>query len=501
MGEAEYIELIEKNPVAVAHLLVEKDQEIEKLRQHLVNAQKARFGTKSEKLLVDNQEKLFPLEELTEPAEQEPLPTIPVQSHTRAKRQRRELPKGTVVEVIQHPPVHTTCHCCGGQLEQLRVEVTKILNYVPASFKLEEHHRPVMVCNHCQGSSPKNTPLPAGIQLIPRSPAGVGLLSHIMISKFQDHIPLHRQEAMFARLGYDLPRARMSDWLGELAEALHPLHKAVKQQLLRESYLQGDETTVKIQDGEVKGKCHGGYFWGILAPPPVNLVYFHYAPSRAGEVPKSLLSGYQGVLQTDAYAGYNEVYVPDETLRAGCWAHVKRKFLEIEKLAGKDVQAAVKLIRKLYHVEPETSNLDEILNVRTTRSAPIIEQLHEYLLTWSQRTFPNSDVRKVLNYTLKQWDGLTLFLKNPHILLDNNLIENQMRPIALGRKNWLFAGSHEGAMRAAIFYTLLNSCRLNKVNSWQYFSDVLPRLVKASADEIPNLLPHRWKLTEVKNVP
>ena len=175
--------------------------------------------------------------------------------------------------------------------------------------------------------------------------------------------------------------------------------------------------------------------------------------------------------------------------------------MEIEKLAGKDVQAAVKLIRKLYHVEPETSNLDEILNVRTTRSAPIIEQLHEYLLAWSQRTFPNSDVRKVLNYTLKQWDGLTLFLKNPHILLDNNLIENQMRPIALGRKNWLFAGSHKGAMRAAIFYTLLNSCRLNKVNSWQYFSDVLPRLVKASAAGIPNLLPHRWRLPEVKNVP
>lgn len=474
-------------------IIVEQEREIEKLRQHLVNAQKERFGSKSEKLPIDNQPSLFSLEELVEPSVQEELPTVDVPAHTRTKRKRREIPKGTEVVTINHPPSQTTCDCCGNELEKLRDDVTKILNYIPASFKLEEHHRPVMVCNHCKGSSPKNTPLPAGIQLIPRSPAGVGLLSHILISKYQDHLPLHRLEAMFARFGYELPRTRMCDWLGDLAETAHPLHKAAKQELLPSHYLQADETTVKIQDGAEPGKCHTGYFWGILAPPPLNLVYFHYAPSRAGEVPKAILSDFKGVLQTDAYAGYNQVYVPEQTIRAGCWAHVRRKFIGIQKLSGKDVQITLELIAKLYRAESKSSEPEAILNARTKHSARILEKLHQHLSAWSARTLPNSEVQKAIQYALSQWEALMLFLTNPAIQLDNNLIENQMRPIALGRKNWMFAGSHEGAMRAAIFYTLINSCRLNKVNTWQYFNNVLPRLVKASPNEISQLLPHRWK--------
>ena len=316
---APYETLPKENLISI---ITEQQHEIEKLRQHLVNAQKARFGAKSEKLSADNQEKLFPVDELVEPAVQEELPTIEVPAHRRSrKRKRREIPEGTQVSRINHPPAQTTCDCCGEELVELRQEITKILNYIPARFELEEHVRPVMVCNHCKSSSPKSTPLPKGIQLIERSPAGVGLLSYILISKYQDHLPLHRLEGMFARLGFELPRNRMCAWLVEVAEAAHPLYKAVKKELLVQHYLQADETTTKVQDGQEPGKCHTGYFWGLLAPPPVNLVYFHYADSRAGEVPKAILSDFKGVLQTDLYAGYNQVYVPEHTSRAGCWAH------------------------------------------------------------------------------------------------------------------------------------------------------------------------------------
>ena len=500
MGELEYDQLIAGDPKAATMLFLEKDREllernreIEKLRNHLINATKAQFGTKSEKLASGNQGELFPVDELTAPCAQEELPSIEVPAHKRrAKRTRREIPEGTPVRTIPHPPAHITCDCCGKELVHLRDEVTKILNYLPARFEVEEHVRPVMACSHCRQSAPKTTPLPAGIQLIPRSPAGVGLLNYILISKYQDHLPLNRLEGMFARLGFELPRNRMCEWLGFMAELLQPLYKAIKRELMWQHYLQADETTVKIQDGEEPGKCHTGYFWGLLGPPPMNLVYFHYADSRAGEVPKAILSGFAGVLQTDLYAGYNQVYVPESTCRAGCWAHVRRKFLGIQKLAEKDVQNALELIAKLYHVERPGRPLPETLAARQKHSAPVLERLYAHLSSWSARTLPQSDVQRALKYALGQWDALSLFLSDPSIVLDNNLIENQMRPIALGRKNWMFSGSHEGAMRAAIFFSLINSCRLNKVNTWTYFNDVLPRLAANPDSDPVSLLPHKW---------
>jgi len=491
--DATYLELIKKDPTAAAHLFVEKDREILKLQQHLLNANKVRFGAKSEKLSLEEQQKLFPVTELEEPA-QEVLPAIVIAEHTRKKRVRRAIPAGTLVTRIVHPAALTECSSCGGELTQIREEITKILEYVPARFELQEHVRPVMACNHCKESAPVTTKLPAGVQLIERSPAGVGLLSYILLSKYQDHLPLHRLESIFARLGFELPRNRMCDWLGKLAEILHPLYQATKLELLEQHYLQADETTVKIQDGEVQGKCHTGYFWGVLSPAPLNLVYFHYADSRAGEVPKALLYGFKGTLQTDLYAGYNQVYAPEQSVRAGCWAHVRRKFLEIQKLASKaDVTKTLELIAKLYRAEPEGKPPDAVRAARQKHAAPILEKLREHLLAWSARTLPSSEVQKAIHYALSQWQALSLFVNDGAIRLDNNLIENQMRPIALGRKNWLFAGSHEGAMRAAIFFSIINSCRLNKVNTWHYFNDVLPRIQSTPQNQMAQLLPHAWK--------
>lgn len=494
MTQSTYQELITTSPHAAVQLLLEKDRQILLLEQQIINANRARFGPRSERLNCPDQKELFPVEELKEkPATAEP--DIEVPAHTRrAQRSRRELPADTVVVQVDHPASATHCECCGEQLVQIRAEITNILTRIPAHFKLEKHSKPVMVCKCCQDKAPITTPLPAGIQLIDHSPAGVGLLAHIVISKFQDHIPLHRLETIYAREGFEIPRQRMCDWLGHVAELLHPLYKALKQELIIQSYLQADETTIKIQDGEeAKGRCHTGYLWGILGPPPLNLVYFHYADSRAGTVPQALLSGFKGVLQTDLYAGYNQVYVPETTVRAGCWAHVRRKFLEATKISPpRERGLTLELIAKLYHAELAGDVApQERVAARQKHSAPILARLHKHLLDWSARTLPRSAVQEALQYALKQWDALSLFLMHGELKLDNNLIENQMRPVALGRKNWLFAGSHEGAMRAAIFFSIINSCRLNKVNTWLYFNDVLPKLHQGV--EPQDLLPHNWK--------
>lgn len=495
MIHSTYRELIQSDPEAATNLLLEKDREILKLQQHLINATKTRFGAKSEKLsVVTEQPVLFPVDELIEPAEQEELPTVTVPEHKRTKKRvRREIPEGTPVNRIEHPPTVTECSCCSSELVKIRDEETKVLNYIPASFELEIHVRPVMGCNRCKESAPVATKLPVGIQLIERSPVGVGLLSYILISKYQDHLPLHRLEGMFARLGFEIPRQRMCDWLRNLSEIVHPLYRALKAELIREYYLQADETTLKIQDGLVAGKCHTGYLWGILAPPPLNLIYFHYADTRSGDVPKTLLDLFKGVLQTDLYAGYNQVYVPEHAVRAGCWAHVRRKFIDIQKLAPKaDVNKILELIAELYRAESKEQKPEVVAAARIKRSKPVLDKIHLHLCTWSARTLPSSEVQTAIKYALSQWEALSLFIYNPAIRLDNNLIENQMRPIAIGRKNWLFAGSHEGAMRAAMFYSLINSCRLNKVNTWKYFNDVLPKIQVTSNDQMHLLLPNAW---------
>ena len=209
-----------------------------------------------------------------------------------------------------------------------------------------------------------------------------------------------------------------------------------------------------------------------------------------GEVPKAAPCGFEGVLQTALCAGYNQVYTPARTVRAGYWEHVRRKLLGIVKLSERDVNKALMLIAEPYRMEGKCLFVEELLTVRQKKSAPVLPKLYEHLTTWSARTLPQSEVRKVIQYALTQWEALTLFLSHPHVALDNNLIENQMGPVALGRKNWMLAGSHEGAMCAAIFFSVINSCRLNKVNTWLYLNDVLPRLSRGEAPE--TLLPDRW---------
>jgi ribosomal protein L36 len=333
--------------------------------------------------------------------------------------------------------------------------------------------------------------LPQEVKPLERRKPGAGLLAQILVSKYQDHLPLYRQEQIFARNGIILPRKLLCGWVAGAVELLRPIYEALKQDILKETYLQGDETLLKVQDPEIKDKLHQGYLWAILAPP--NRVFFHYAPTRAGEVPRQLLNNFQGRLQTDAYAGYNQVFLPDRCERIACLAHIRRKFVEGRASAKVASDKALMLIAEIYKVERSIKDRtpEERLVRRKKKVFPILRKLYRLLHSQQKTTLPNSPYMKALNYALEQARPMLRYLRDGRYEVDNNLIENQMRPVALGRKNYLFAGSHEGAERAAILYSLLNTCKLNKVNSWEWLRDVLRR-VHTRGVSVSELLPQNW---------
>lgn len=327
-----------------------------------------------------------------------------------------------------------------------------------------------------------------------RSIAGAGLLSQVLVAKYVDHIPLHRQQQMFARLGFEIPRKSLCEWsAGVVDQYLERLWEELKAEALRDDYLQGDETTIKVQDGAVKGKCHLGYLWG-MASPEKKIVVFEYAQSRAGDVAKDVFRDFKGTLQTDAYAGYNPVILPEKVARIACLAHVRRKFIEAEKSCSKEANAVLRVIAELYHFEKNWQALSppERLLQRTKKSVPVLKKLEDYLRSLVTRTLPKAPLMEALNYSLNQWNEIQRIFEDGRFHLDNNMIEREMRPIAIGRKNYLFAGSHDGAKRAAIFYSLFATARLHKVNPHQWLMHVLQNMRQHPINKIADLLPHRW---------
>ena len=489
-NESSYKELNAEK--SVIELLREKDREIEKLRHMLVQANKRQFGKKSEKLSTDEfQGLLFEFEEVPAPEVEK---EIEVRSYKRTTKNRSEssseLPAD---EVIEYEPQECYCHC-GKKLTVLgKEDPIRELDYVPARYRRIDHVKVKKACASCRDRVYTGQ-LPPSVQPLERSRPGAGLLSHIIVSKYVDHMPLHRQEEILKRDGIALSRQRMSDWCAKVFELLVPLYESLWKDILNEPYIQADETSIKVQDSSKKGTLHTGYLWGALSPPS-KIGCFHYAQSRAGEVPKELFKGFKGVIQTDAYAGYNPVFLPDEVSRMACMAHIRRRFIALQKTYSTEANAIVALMAKLYAVEKETRLLSalERKQIRRKKAMPYLVKLYRYIRALRKTTLPKSLLRGALDYAWSQRHPMLQYLRDGIFEIDNNLIENQMRPVALGRKNWLFAGSHDGASRTALFYSLLDTCRLNKVNPYEWLRFVLQNIHSHPASRINELLPQNWK--------
>jgi len=471
-------------------LVAKKDAEIERLWHQLRELKRHVFGRKSEKLLPEEQSMLFPAGPEKE-ADLEPAPEVEVKGHKRRNKGRKPLPKDLPRERIEYEPEETVCPCCNEAMAKIGEEITEELDYIPAKFVVREHVRIKRACSRCK-EGVRTGVLPPEVQIIEKGRPGVGLLVHIILSKYADHIPLYRQEQIFARHGIELPRQRMCDWVGKIVEQnLLLVAQALKREILLTDYIRADETHIEVQTEKKDRKLHKGYLWGILSAE--GDVYFEYDKSRSGEVAEALLGDCKGFIQTDLYPGYNALFEGQAT-HVGCWDHARRRFKKALESSRSSANKILQQIALLYKIERKIKGAprEERERVRKKKAKPILEKLHKHFEELSLTTLPKSPLGEALSYALSQWKSLVLYLEHGELEISNIAIEQQIRPIAIGRKNWLFAGNERGAKWTACLVSIIATCKLNKINPYDYLCDILKRMPAMNASDIPSLTPRAW---------
>ncbi len=421
-----------------------------------------------------------------------------VKSFSRRKPVRAPLPAHLPRERVVIPGP-TACPCCGGRLHKLGEDVTETLEVIPRQWKVIQTVREKFGCRSCETISQP----PAPFHPIARGRAGAGLLAMVLYGKFGDHLPLNRQSEGFAREGIDLDVSTLADWVGASASALSPLVELIRAHVLAAERLHGDDTTVPVL---AKGKTVTGRLWTYVrddrpfgGPDPPAAVY-SYSPNRAGEHPRRHLAGYGGILQADAYAGFNDLYDPRRTPRpiieAACWAHGRRKLFELADV-GKAPLAieAVRRIDAIFAMERDLNGLpaDQRRTERQERVAPRVADLEAWMRRERAGLSRHNAVAKAMDYMLKRWPAFTRFLDDGRICLTNNAAERVLRGIAVGRRSWLFAGSDRGGERAAAIYTLITTARLNGIDAQAWLADTLRRIADHPANKLADLLPWNWQ--------
>jgi transposase len=489
-------------------------QEIELLREqiHLLIAK--RFGPSSEKTAPRDNPQL-PLFDLPEPAEIEPAPEIvEVPAHSRRKRGRKPLPASLPRIEVVHDIDEAQKQCgCGASLSRIGEEVAEKLDIIPATIRVIRHIRPKYACKHCEGldtdgATVKIAPTPP--QIIPKGIVTAGLLAHVLVGKFCDALPFYRQEKQFARLGVALGRATMCSWAMKAAEACRPVVELLHHEIRSGPLINIDETSVQVLAEPGRAATTKSYMWVCRGGPPDKPgIRYHYAPSRSKAVAKQLLTEYTGVVQTDGYNGYDFLDTQEGVIHAGCLAHVRRTFDEIRKARGKkhhktgSADVALNWIKQLYRIESEAKRQeltgDELLAERRGKAKPILDDFHEWLREKATRAVPKSLLGKAVNYALGQWDRLVVYLDHAEMSPDNNLVENAIRPFVVGRKNWLFSGTPEGAQASADLYSLIESAKANGLEPYRYLRYLFEKLPFAqSPEDYRALLPMQLKPEQLR---
>jgi transposase len=479
---------------------------IEKLKYTIRKLRHERFGQSSERgALLDQLElQLADLEEDASQAEAAARMAatsekITVPSSERRRPARRPLPDHLPRERIVYP-APTVCPCCGGgTLRKIGEDVTETLELIPRQWKVIQHVREKFSCRACEAI----TQPPAPSHPIARGRAGPKLLAHILFSKYGLHLPLTRQSAVYAREGVDLDVSTLADWVGAAAATLMPLVEVIRAHVFAAERIHADDTTVPVL---AKGKTRIGRLWTYVrddrpfAGPDPPAAMFFYSRDRGGEHPEHHLAGYDGLMQADAYAGFNRLYDANRKggliVEAACWAHGRRKFFDLSRLNKAPIaMEAVERIDVLFAIEREINGMmpQERTRVRNERTRPLVTALESWLREQRARVSKNSDTGKAIDYSLKRWTALTRFLDDGRLCMSNNAAERELRAIAVGRRNWTFAGSDEGGRRAAAIYTLIATAKLNDIDPQAWLAEMLARLPDHPAKRIHELLPWHWR--------
>ena len=419
------------------------------------------------------------------------------QGHTAASPQEKKQPKRLPLPTnlprreIRHEPESSTCRC-GCQMKRIGEDVAEKLDYVPGVFRVERHIRGKWACAQCETI----VQAPVAAHVIDKGIPTTGLLAQVLVAKYADHQPLYRQEAIFGRAGLAIPRSTLAQWVGTCGVRLQPLVDALKAQMLQHRVLHADETPVQmLKPGN--GKTHRAYLWAYApgAFEDLKAVVYDFCESRAGEHARAFLGDWRGSLTCDDFSGYKALIASGVT-EVGCLAHARRKFFDLHAANKSQIaEFALEQFAKVYAVEREATEIsaDERKAIRQHHTQPMLDALHEWMLLQRQKVPEGSATAKALDYSLRRWVALTRFVDDGQLPIDNNWIENQIRPIALGRSNWLFAGSLRAGQRAAAVMSLIQSARMNGHDPYAYLKDVLTRLPTHKASQIEELLPHRWQ--------
>ena len=476
--------------------------QIDDLSGQLYYLKRQLFGKKSEKLSPEQRllfENLYDqIEAKLEQQNQqkiEPVKKRKNENHNGRKPLPPELPRETIE--IMPSQDDQTCQICNDSKNIIGTEVTEKLEYKPACFFVKQYIRYKMGCRKCQGNISIGQLPPMAVD---KGIAGEGLLAHIITSKYCDHAPLNRLEDIFKRSGVDINVSTMCDWVGQCSDLLEPLVKRMHAKILLSPKINSDDTPIPVKSPSRKGSTYNGYLW-VYIDDSKNVV-FDFTPTRSREGPIKFLGKYNGYLQADAYSGYDEFFRKSGATEIGCHAHARRKF---EYALDSDPIRASRMMvlwSKLYDIERKAKDQKydsvQLLVARQNEAKPILAEIKLILDEYKMQVLPKSPISKAVTYALNQWDALNKYVDDPILEIDNNLAERTLRTVVIGRINYLFAGSEAGARRAAIIYSLVASCKLNEIDPFAYFRDVLGRISTHPAGKIDELLPGNWEKPQKK---
>ena len=490
-----------------------KTLHIEKLKMQLAVLRRARFGRSSEKLdrAIEQLELLIGALEEDAAAEDarantsDPTadPTRPTQPRERRQPVRRPFPEHLPRETVTHEPACTCPGCGGTTFSRIGEDEREVLEYVPSSFKVIKHIRPKLSCRSCE--TIVQAPMPS--LPIERGLPGPGLIAHVLVSKFADHTPLHRQAVIYAREGVELDRATLADWMGQAEFLLAPLAEAIARHVRAGDVLHADDTTVPVLAPGL-GKTKTGRLWvvvrderpwGSMVPPAA---VYQYSPDRKGIHAQALLGTCHGFLHADGYRGFERLFLPTTPdgepwlVEVACWSHARRQLYDVHhETASPIALAALQRIAPLFAIEDAISGQlpDRRAAARAEHAEPLLEQLKAFLETSLNLISGKSGLATAIRYSLSRWKALTRYVTDGRLEMTNNAAERAMKSPVLGRKNYLFAGSDAGGQRAACFYTILETARMNDINPQAYLSDVLGRIADHPIHKIDDLLPWRWR--------
>ena len=485
-------------------LVIGRDEMIAKLMAEIARLKRWRFGRSAERMDAALVQLQLLLDDLQLPSEHK-VPdqeVLPLEESTQSPPRKRVLPFRRAPrafpahlprETIVHAPTSCTCPDCGAAMRKLGQDISEMLDYVPGYFKVLRHVRPKFSCGHCA----RVIQLPAPSRPIDRGIPAPGLLAQVITAKYADHCPLYRQQAIYRRCGVDLDRATLADWVAGASRLLEPLVESLGRYVHLAEKLHSDDTPVPVLDPG-RGKTKTGRLWTYVRDdrpaasrdPPA--VWYRYSPDRKGEHPQAHLRGFRGILQVDAYSGYAQLFKSEPILEAACWAHARRKFYELYVVDRSPIATeAIRRIGALYAIEREIRGILPLqrVRVRQQRAAPLLAELHAWLSATLRRVSAKSELAGAIKYALVRWTALTRYRDDGRIEIDNNSAERSIRPVVLGRRNYLFAGSDAGGERAANIYSLIGSALLNAMDPYLYLRHVLERIAEHPINRIDELLP------------